>query len=471
MNKMHNKVISAYKGLINSYTLESGKISFSDTVPGYKRTWKMFSSDQDNEMLELMFESRSLERLVSLLHLLYPDKLDEVRILALLKDSLTTWIEHGHDPNDQNLVEGFANELIENISKEILELEIYIPILGLKLKGIDAIVINGCTLLDKNTKLVDLQSPHELMLEKLEGKVNISAGDVYVKTIEVGHTKTAIAQAKNRAHDVLDIIRLYIGSHYYQIYSRKTPYRMGVAGSFQERANTYLFVRDKNQAGKTSPLSYTFELSRMDLPIWEINQESLKYFRELGWEKISKYHNLDGNSEYGRRLTLAIKWFAKATEADNAKDSLLMYAIAIESLFSQGRTSQISYAKQMEFLFSFMHDNLKLGGFPISKTFKTILESNRDSYRNEAVIRKGEVLFNKRNKIVHGGMVEVQPMELLDFESLTRISILAYACGNWNTHKKYKAWAKKQNQTQATLVQRIIILLRRIIGLRDRTTS
>ena len=55
------------------------------------------------------------------------------------------------------------------------------------------------------------------------------------------------------------------------------------------------------------------------------------------------------------------------------------------------------------------------------------------------------VLFNQRNRIAHGALLEneIDTLDLVDFETLVRNSILSFVMKEWGEFREFKLWVKE----------------------------
>jgi hypothetical protein len=144
------------------------------------------------------------------------------------------------------------------------------------------------------------------------------------------------------------------------------------------------------------------------------------------------------------RLLRAINWFGKASTTSSVAESFLLYAVAAESLLSEGHTPKETYAKRIAALIT-RHDIEVIypwGGY-LSSGFRKKLDdasskNDRVTIINDRVIE----LFTYRNDVAHGMVLEdeIDPINLLDLETLARNSILSFVDGGWDTLGQFKTW-------------------------------
>jgi hypothetical protein len=122
----------------------------------------------------------------------------------------------------------------------------------------------------------------------------------------------------------------------------------------------------------------------------------------------------------------------------------MFYSISVEALLSEGRTSQNTYSNWMAALVS---QDSETTIYPLngarSKQFSKKLHEAKDISEKFLVVKEHCLkLFDYRNDIAHGAILDknIESVILLDLETLSRNTILAFLNGPWHSIKEFKEW-------------------------------
>lgn len=270
----------------------------------------------------------------------------------------------------------------------------------------------------------------------------------FVKAEICAHRKRAIERTKEITEETLDVLRLFLASYYRDIYRVPGVRRqMGVAGTLPRRKGSrVLTVKTRGTTEKQIPrVSFEFE----NYKPYELTDEMIKEMKALGLSTLNSYLPCIDEASHGSlqiRLYRAMSWFSKGTTASKVADSYLMYAIAAESLLSEGRTPQGTYATWIASLVTRDEDRFvyRLDG-AISASLADRLKSASSLSKRFNIIReRATELFDYRNDIAHGQILDedINPINLLDFETLVRNCILSFLVDNRESFADFKGWVE-----------------------------
>lgn len=453
------KIINAFKGFIRSYRLEKLALDNNNEdrlEPEFKYAWRHFTETETDEQLELFYEIKSCNRIVELFERAHPEQIDRELVVRYLLDCLSDWITESCNPNDQDLLEEVAKRFIAQVSNDIKKRLLFVPLEGLEIVGGINLELGNVTIHPhrENSSLSLLLSQRQKRYRRFD-----ISGSKYFKSVKsfitceiVGHTNQAIQKAISETHIALNILRFFLASNYFHEQSDISVSRMGIAGSLNMDQQLKIFYINVEM-----PLEEQFPGSTERRKLhssFTLTSEQAKSMQNLGLTKINEAFrslNCESPPDLSRRLTRAIMWFAKGTSARSIADSFLMYAIAIEGLLSENRTSQETYATQMAALVtcSKTEDLICPVGGHISSSFAAQLKKTTTLNDRFNLIRNRTLeLFDYRNRIAHGAVLEneVEKKNLLDFETLVRNAILSFLKNNWNTLGEFKDWVNKSTR-------------------------
>ena len=448
---IEKKVLDAFKGFINSYKLEPMAINHDRLRPKYSPTSVTFKKDK--ELLELFYEVESHQRICKILGQLFPGQIDNKLVLKLLIDATTRWIEAGNDPTDQSKLEQAGQEFIVMVREKIRPFLIFLPVEGLKIDSTKCVTLGRCKLQvhDRKSNLFQILEQDKTRWKKEASKESgISKRVKAYFTCEItGPPQKALDRGIEEANLALSMLRLYISFYYFHEYQDDIVYRMGLAGSLNFNEKIRVFYINPNES-----IVNQFPGFREQRKIYkelEIDDELIEHMEENGLERLNKlFQSLDLNrsgDDVARRLLRAVTWFAKGTNARSIADSFLMYAIAIEGLLSEDRTPQETYATQIAALVTTDKDQLiyPVGGYISIQFAKQLKEAESLNTKYNLVRNRVLDLFNYRNRIAHGAILEdeVNTINLLDFETLAKNTILSFVSGGWESFSAFKGWINK----------------------------
>ena len=444
------KIINAFNGVIRTYRFEPLNKKTDHLWEDY--TWTMLTYSIGEETVQLFYEKRSFSQILDMVDEFFLGQTDKQTTSRLLLDSLNDWIIAGNELHDQKKVKKAVKDFISNIEEEIKPRLIYIPIEGLKLQTDNSVALANCTLFrnDNNSEFNQLQEQYKKRWQNEDlADANFDRATSFFTYEITAHYQKGMDRGIEEAQLSLRILRLYIGSYYFHENKNDVVQRMGIAGSLHldERLKVFCISPD-------IPISDQYPGSRERSRHHEnfaIGTEQIEAMQETGLNKINKLllslDSISRGDDLARRMVRAITWFAKGTTAKKIADSYLMYAIAIEGLLSEGRTSQETYATRMAALVTGTGDNLivPMGGYISPEFGKELKEASSLNNRYNLIQKKIVQLFIYRNKIAHGAVLsnEVDERNLLDFETMVRNSILSFAVNKWNTLSEFKDWVNK----------------------------
>ena len=438
------KIIAAFKGFITTQRLEPVK-GRSKQDSAYYRSLRFFQSDESS--YELQYQRWKRQIILELVDRLFPGQVDRQFVHKVLMRAATAWIEHGYDKNDQVQLELAAEKFISDVERGIESRIVFIPVTGLEVNVHQPLQLGRCHLYSNSpdSELMQLVKQHR---ERLRARPDelfpvFEQAPAYFRIKLSGHSQKTIERGKEEVELALNILRLYMASYYLDIYqSPQVQRRMGVSGTlFDGSHSNVMFIKDGIPIDEQYPGSNDqFRHNRS----FQIRTVDLKAMKLHGIDKINQYIGSSESSlhnEVSPRMLRAISWFGKAAASSNAVDSYIMCAISIECLISEGNTPKETYAKYIASLLARKLDTELFGG-DFSQEFGKKINA-LDRIGCFEIIRDRVIeLFSHRNDIVHGRVLdaELDINKLLDFESLARNFIIAFAISGWNNLEEFKTW-------------------------------
>jgi len=442
-------VIVAFKGFISTYALlpvEERKL-IEDSK--YHRSWKFFCSDA--EMFELFYEREAYDRVIDLVDRLHHGQTDRAFVSQCLGQIVTEWIEQGHTADNQ-LMEQAATNFLDKVDREILDRVIYIPVEGIKANISQNLQLAQCQLCRNfsNSELMMLvRRNKEKFPDKLDEYLSsFEQAPAFLKVSVSGHFKRAITEGRKEAELALNVLRLFLGSFYFDIYRQSSdPRCMGLIGTLHKGDHSHVFCIQADVPIEKQFPGSSVEFRHYARNPFTLDNRAVEELKKLGLTHINqRLHSLAaGNGgEVARRLLRAIEWFGKATATSSIVESFLMLAISVEALLSDRRTPKETYAKRMAALVT-RHGRegfYPYGGNVSSEFGEELKNASCTSERFNVVRNRVEKLFEYRNSIAHGGKLEgeIDALHSLDLETLVRNSILSFVDGGWNTLGEFKNW-------------------------------
>ncbi len=448
------KVVSAFKGLIRSCKLEPSKRDRLSKDPNYLQFMGVPLFYKGEEAFEHFVRKWNCDNFLDLVDRLYPGQVDKSVVYRHLENAITEWIKQGHNPDDQPQLEQAATSFLDKIEHELRDFVVYIPIDGLEGDYPQGLILGKCQLChnSQHSELVKLLQVHREVLKKPDDYLSsVEQSSAFFQVRLSGHSRRADQEAKKEVQLAFDILRLFLGSYYFDVYCQPAvPRRIGLVGTLPEGEHSPIFrVRDN------TPIEEQFPGSSVQFSHYEpfkLDGNIIEAMNNIGLARINRLvceSAMDNRRNVGPRLLRSVNWFAKATAADSIADSFMMYAISVESLLSEGNTSKETYAKRMAALVTREDEDgsYPLCGNPISAGFCKKLEGKSQSQRSSIVEERVTELFRLRNDVAHGRVLnhEIDPLDLLDFETLVRLSILSFVNSGWDTLEKFKGWMKERS--------------------------
>jgi len=457
MEDKKDKIKKALRAFLATYrfvTIKPGPQSLYDSE--YSKTFELIKSDNDEEYLQLQLRHQEQNRLIQILQDIFPNQLQISKVSTELRNLCKDWIENDQKIEDDDAIDEVTKNLLSNIRDSIHDYIVLVPIEGLIIESSESVKISNC-LFRSNHENSDLRKAIINLEEEYKSFSNL---DVYKKSQTYAECKTttqsnrAVDNAVEMVNQSLDILRLFCGSYYFDIYSDpSTKKRMGIARTFapEDRSHAVILDAYKKITEQIPGPSYRTILDYK----YELTPNFIDFMNNLGLQKINSHlENPDSERKdhISRRLLRSMNWFAKATTANSLADSFIFYAISIEALLSEGRTSQHTYSNWIAALVS--QDENKFI-YPIdggrSKIFsKELYKADSISKKFEVVRNRCVKLFDYRNDIAHGAILDINidPVSLLDIETISRNSILAFINGPWKSISDFKNWFHRSTWTE-----------------------
>lgn len=452
-----SKTTKALKAFLATYhfePIETGPQTLYDSE--YIKTFYLRELDDSKDKFQLQLHLREHNHLIRILEDLFPNQLSRTKVSTELQNICIDWIENDQKIDNDKAIENTRLKLISNIKDSIYEYYVLVPIEGLIIKGLESVKLSKC-LFKSNNSNSDLRVSIQNLEDKYKSFTNL---DVYKDSPSFSECKTiaqsskAIDNAISMVNQSLDIIRLYRGSYYFDLYADpSTQTRMGIARTFGPEDRSHAVILDASKEITEQIPGPSFR-TIIDYK-YELTPELLDFMSNHGLEKINTLlENPDSEKKdhISRRILRSITWFAQGTTANNLADSFIFYAISIEALLSEGRTSQHTYSRWVAALIS--QDDEKYiypmdGGR--SKEFSNNLKKTKSLTEKYKVVKDRCLrLFDYRNDIAHGEILDknIDPVALLDIETISRNSILAFLNGPWASINDFKNWHDRSTWTE-----------------------
>lgn len=440
------KVIAAFKGFLINHRLELTK-ERTPNDPAYD-VWHGLVRMSD-EYFDFHFRKRDEDRLLDLIERLYPGQTYRRTVSQLLTRVTQEWMVTGGTKEDQPGLERGAERLLTLVQEHIRDFVVLVPVEGLDVSFSHDVQLARCNLC-RNTSQSDLQRAVTQFRQRMqtddESSLPAEEAPAYFKVNVQGQFRRAIERAGIEAELAMNVLRLFVSSFYFDVYQRAVPTRMGIVGTRREgRYGNMYILRKGVPVDDQTPGSHT---SYQHFRSYKLDSALVAHIQAHGLDRINTHLTSiqqDGGGETARSLLRAITWFGQATAAGSIAESFLMYAISIESLLlGNDRAHKETYGRRMAALVTRANDPtiFPFGG-PVSRRFASSLDAAVDAATVRAVVYERVVdLFNTRNHIAHGTKLEgeIKPLDLLDFETLVRNSILSFVDGEWSRLVDFKQW-------------------------------
>lgn len=137
------RVIESFKRFVLSYKLEPYDAKKANEEKNYHVTFRFYDTDEGAR--QLYVEKISVERVLSLVERMFPGQIDRTLAQNQLLETLDKWITSEHAATDISKIEALGSQFIEEISKEIHDLIVYVPLYGLNLKA-KSFQVGNCVL-------------------------------------------------------------------------------------------------------------------------------------------------------------------------------------------------------------------------------------------------------------------------------------------------------------------------------------
>ncbi|MHA1752160.1 MAG: hypothetical protein ACTSWR_11195 [Candidatus Helarchaeota archaeon] len=440
------RYLNPYKGIIKTYKFVSIKEIQNIFDPDYYNSFKFFYDSKDN--FALFYKRACFDQIIEYINKYFKYRIDKKLTARLLKENICSIISNIEEYNDVS-IEKAAIDFLDVINEHIKEFEFYIPVYGIDLSCINDFEIGNCHYY-KNTKNSELRNliasrKHREEFKNIYKYYNNVPG--YFKLHLSAHYKIAAERALSTCNEALNILRLYVASYYFDRIKRSSPsIQMGIAG---------ILAREINNDKLTFPLDFLTDKKIYAISgrpeahmSYEINHKLVDYMKSCGLTEINTEISKDNSDKRTKRVLRAIDWFSRATHSENILNSFIMYIISIECLFSEGRDSKEKYSKYVSTLVNdntteYIHpwDGIVSPGF--NKKLKSAIGSRKK--RNYVFYKRFIELYEIRNKIVHGNMTieKLEQGDILDLETLSRNTILAFIKHKFKDLKMFKKWVNQ----------------------------
>lgn len=450
-DESREKLLGAFQGFIRSYKLEPLKSRGIDPSSEFFPVFRYIESK--DQTLELQYRREEHDRLLRFVDIYIPGKIDRKISSGLLVDELTEWVDQSKDVNNIEQVKKALDTFLLRLEENIDEFKVFIPIEGLNIEGISDFELGRLRVYRNTTSNIVGELLRTLKLRHQTEEDNIysvftNAPCFFVVEYK-GHAARAIEESIDICFEALSILRLFLSSYYLDIYRRQAvPLRMSISGTTAsiDRSNS-LYVKSSLPIDQQIPGT---SMQFIHYESYKLNKEKLEFMQKIGIQLINSKFQSSGQSvsmSIPRRLNRSISWFSKGTTALSLAESFLFYAIAVESLFSEGRTSQETYSLWISTLVT--RDEL-VNIFPISGFISTDFGRELDeapsiSDRFEIINRRANTLFDYRNQIAHGSVFhdEIAIVNLMDFETIIRNAILSFVIDEWESLGVFTDWVNR----------------------------
>ncbi len=438
-----NRALTAF---LAKYLLEPIKSGPLILEGEYHQTFRMFTSG--DELLQLQYRRQEHDHLVALLQNSYPNELDRGTVSKTILDTCQHWIENDYEISNQDAIREATDSLILETSASISSYHVLVPLQGLQVEVDKPFPLAG-SILWKNSSNSDMQ----LATDRLQDRVG--KHDIYNVFIEapsylecetMAQHKRAIDNAVVLSEQALDVLRLYVGSFYFDRFRQPSMQQhIEIAGTIKpgDRSNV-LILNPKMPYAEQIPGSSFQTIHFMDYVLTEKIAQAISKCHLSRVNTLIKGAQVRNKDHIARRLLRAVNWFAKATTASSVADAFLMFSIAIEGLLSEGRTRKEVYSSWLASLIC-MQEGVNIspmGGHLSSEFAANLSKASSLTRRFQIVNERCLQLFKYRNLIAHGSVMdeEVNASTLLDIETIARNGILAFVQGGWSCLNEFKNW-------------------------------
>lgn len=448
------KILSAWTGILRSYKLDpEHQPEVGKTLPDYFDPWKPFSKDTDDKVYWLLIKKKEMKGFRIVLQRHFNGNVSTDAIDMLVIHALHVWIEEGFELKNSYKVRETLVDILAKMREMIGPHTIALPIIGLDLQTDTDVWFGDCCVVPGKKRNSIFKKMINLSGKKYGDKIERKQKDSPFLLLKMeGETKYVVESAKERGEIVLDVIRFYLGSFYFDFGPYDKRRRIGISGAFTDGAKQYIYWFKGDNIS-----SETFVGTSQSIDIYgnfTLDKGIYEEMKKNGINIIMPHLQsaiLPDASEISKRLYRAIRWFSKGTRASDISDSFLCYVIALEALLSKGSTSKETYASYVSALVSRNTDtqNMIYPGF-LSPVYNRLEKGLVQKLRNvERIKQRFEILeaeikylFKLRNQIAHGGIFDLQEyiVDLLNLETLTKNAILSFVLLNPVTFKDFRNW-------------------------------
>jgi len=231
-NNLRDKVVAAFKGFIRTYKLlpvkERDLIEESEWIG----TLQLFRPE--TEWSRLFYKKRSYRRLIDLVDRLFHGQTDSKFVSECLGQVATEWIEQGYSTDDQARLEQSAADFLEKVEQGIKDRVLYVPVEGLKFDSKQDLQLARCQLChnhpDSELMKAVRQDRKRFSRESEEFDEHYSSVEqapAFFRVNVFAHSGRATQRCIEEVNLALNVLRLYLGSFYLDIYRQpSTPRRV-----------------------------------------------------------------------------------------------------------------------------------------------------------------------------------------------------------------------------------------------------
>jgi hypothetical protein len=444
------KVVAAFKGYVRNHSLVPSDEPRTD--PDQEHDYLCRAVRKEGTVYDIQHKRNDEDRILSLVECLYPGMIDRKAVTRLLADALKTWVRCEHSTDDQQCLVQAAEQFLEQVEGRIQDYEIFIPLDGLEITEVEDVKIARCSLFsnrpgsDLRRRVLPKLQPGAYRIQMAGA---IEGAPAFFKVRLCGQFERVTAEGREEAELSLNLLRLFIASYFYHEYRQVVPTRMGIRGILPEPACSTVFAAPALANPETSEIG--FSQTGISHEPFRLDAARVDLMQSLGLDRINDHLlSLEGDEDrLAGSLMRSVTWFGKATNANSIAESFLMYALALEGLLGNGgRAVKENYALHVAALVT--RDDPR-GLYPaqgrVSPSFADMYNAARTtSDRFNAVRCRVIDLFSIRNSIAHGAKLErdIDGLDLLDFETLVRNSILSFVLGGWIDLGSFRDWVKNR---------------------------
>ena len=424
--------------------MEPLKLSFDSLEPKYRYSWRHFVN-KDGKDVALYYQIHDHDKIQSLIQEIYEGLTNPKQVRHTLLNVTENWLIENGDETDIPSIKNAMESFLKSLQEEIKPQTYYVLISGLTCT--QNVQIGACTL----TPIKD--SPLEKLIARGAQKFgsaydlgSLNSSDSYFSVRVSGQNKTAIDIALEEVQLSLNIIRLFLSSYFMDENDRSIVHRFGITGTFLADEDRIVYSENLEQPEDKRGIGLDHSKRIVQKTLFHTPENQKRVADLGGLTLVNRILTERFTNDLVPRLLKAILWFGKGSSTRKVADSYMMYAISVECLFSEGRTSENRYSQYVSALTALDSEALIHPiQWRLSPTFAENLRQASSLKERQLVVKKRfDELFRIRNHVAHGKIFddEIQQDDLVDFETLVRGTILQYIDHNWGSFKLFKQWFK-----------------------------